>query len=56
MREWICAGLVLIGVIAIIPLTLRWVRRNTKGNLAGFVLGLGAMFAYLVNPAKAQAT
>jgi hypothetical protein len=56
MWEWIGAGLILIGVIATIPATLGWGRRNAKGNAAGFMLGIGAMFAGLFDPAKAQAT
>lgn len=56
MWEWAGAGLTLIVVIATIPATLRWGRRNAKGNAAGFMLGIGAMFANLFDPAKAQAT
>jgi hypothetical protein len=56
MLEWIGAGLILIAVIATIPATLRWGRRNAKGNAAGFMLGVGAMFASMFDPARAQAT
>ena len=56
MWEWVFAGLILIAVIATIPATLRWGRRNAKGNAAGFMLGIGAMFSALFDPAKAQAT
>ena len=56
MWDWVGAGLILIGVVATIPATLRWGRRNAKGNAAGFMLGVGAMFAGLFDPAKAQAT
>jgi hypothetical protein len=56
MWEWIGAGLILIIVIATIPATLRWGRRNAKGNAAGLMLGIGAMFSALFDPAKAQAT
>jgi hypothetical protein len=56
MWLWAGAGLILIVVIATIPATLRWGRRNAKGNAAGFMLSIGAMFANLFDPAKAQAT
>lgn len=56
MLAWAGAALVLIAVIAAIPATLRWGRRNAKGNAAGFMLGIAAMFAGLFDPAKAQAT
>jgi hypothetical protein len=56
MWEWIGAGLILLGVIATIPTTLRWARRNAKSHVAGLMLGIGAMFASLFDPAKAQAT
>jgi hypothetical protein len=56
MWEWIGAGLILTSVIATIPATLCWARRNAKGNVAGLMLGIGAMFASLFDPAKAQAT
>jgi hypothetical protein len=56
MWEWISAGSIVIGVIAVIPATLRWGRRNAKSNAAGFMLGIGAIFAFLFDPAKAQAT
>jgi hypothetical protein len=56
MWDWIIALLFLLGVIAAIPATLRWGRRNAKGNAAGFILGVGAMFASLFDPATAQAT
>jgi hypothetical protein len=56
MWEWIGVLLIVIGVIAVIPATLRWGRRNAKSNAAGFMLGIGAMFANLFDPAKANAT
>jgi hypothetical protein len=56
MWEWVSAGVILIAVLAIIPATLRWGRQNAKGNAAGFMLGIGAMFSALLDPAKAQAT
>jgi predicted negative regulator of RcsB-dependent stress response len=53
-------GLAAIGVfiiaLAAIPPMLGWARRNGKGMAAGFMLGVGMMFASLFDPAKAQAT
>ena len=56
MWEWIGSGLIVMGMIAAIPATLRWGRRNAKGNAAGFMLGIGAIFSTLFDPAKASAT
>ena len=56
MWEWIGSGLIVIATIASIPATLRWGRRNAKGNAAGFMLGIGAIFSTLFDPAKASAT
>ncbi len=56
MWNGLAAVAVLIIMLAAIAPMLKWARRNGKGKAAGFMLGIGMMFASLFDPAKAQAT